>query len=68
MTEKEARKIAEKSVKGFTTCVTLEKGDPYVFLFSGRKTIPDKMAVAVTSDGKVGSSFISAEEAKSRVK
>lgn len=65
MTEKEAMKIAQKSTEGgFPFCKTIEKGNDYVFLFSGRKSIPDKMIVAVASNGKVGFSLISPEEAK----
>ena len=64
MTEKEAKNIAKKTAPDFPFCKTLEKGDTYVFLLSGRKTIPDKMVVAVTSDGKVGMSILSVNEAK----
>ena len=68
MTEKEAKQIAKKSTEGFPFCKTIEKGSDYVFLFSGRKSIPDKMIVAVTSEGKVGYSIISTEEAKENAK
>lgn len=64
MTEKEAMKIAQKSTEGFPFCKTIENGNDYVFLFSGRKTIPDKMIVAVASDGNVGMSIYSIEDAK----
>lgn len=64
MTEKEALKIAQKSVEGFPFCKTIERGNDYVFLFSGRKSIPDKMIVAVASDGNVGMSIYSVEDAK----
>ena len=68
MTEKEAQSIAKKSAPGFPFCKTIEKGDFYVFLLSGRNTIPGKMAVAVTCDGKVGMSITSANEAKNNAK
>lgn len=66
MTEKEAMKIAQKAVAedGFPFCKTIEKGTDYVFLFSGGKAIPDKIIVAVTNDGSVGYSIISAAQAK----
>lgn len=66
MTEKEAMKIAQKSVAedGFPFCKTIEKGNDYVFLFSGGRNIPDKMIVAVASDGNVGMSIYSVEDAK----
>ena len=64
MTEKEAMKIAQSSVDGFPFCKTIEKGKDYVFLLSGGRGIPDKMIVAVASNGKVGFSLISPEEAK----
>lgn len=68
MNEKEALKIAQKSVSGFPNHETLEKGDCYVFLFSGGKAIPDGIIVAVTSDGKVGQSIFSVEDAKENAK
>lgn len=68
MTEKEAMKIAQNSVEGFPFCKTIEKGNDYVFLFSGGKNIPDKMIVAVTDDGKVGYSIISTEQAKTNAR
>ena len=64
MTEKEAMKIAQKSVEGFPFCKTIEKGNDYVFLFFGKNSIPDKMIVAVASDGNVGMSIYSVEDAK----
>lgn len=68
MTENEAIKIAQKSVKGFPVCKTIERGNDYVFLFSGGNNIPDKMIVAVTDDGKVGYSIISTEQAKTNAR